>query len=238
MPRYLIADFVTEFTPKYDNLKKLSEPFLYNGNMPTDIKIKVTDKYFNNLFNRMVEGTTAEMTEEFAYSGKFNKEIINRNAMLIHSSAIKYKDEAYLFSAPSQTGKSTHTRLWKQAFGNEVEYINDDKPVVRLYSDRAVAYGTPFDGGSGIANNISAPLKAVVFIERAENNSISKLSKTSEILKLLYFSTVRFVGRKSADAMLLNFEMLLSLTNFYLLKCNTDIEAAHIAKDFLCNRKD
>lgn len=234
MPRYLIADFVTEFSPKYDRFKKLSEPFLYSGSRATDIKLEVSDEYINNLLTKMVEDTTAELAEEFAYSGKFNRSIINRNAMLIHSSAIIHGGNAYLFSAPSQTGKSTHTRLWKQAFGDEVEYINDDKPVVKIFNDKAIVYGTPFDGGSGIANNISAPLKAVVFIERDESNSITKLEKTSEILNRLYFSTVHFVGKRTADAMLLNFERLLSASSFYLLKCNMEIEAAYLAKDILC----
>ena len=228
--RYLIADLVTELNPKYSNLKNLAQPFEYSGERETDISISLSDEYINSMLNRMVAKTTIGAAEEFSYAGKFCKSIIKYNAMLIHSSAIEYKGKAYLFAADSGVGKSTHTALWRQAFGNDVEMINDDKPVVRIIDGKAIAYGTPFDGGSGIANNISAPLGAVVFIERGENNSIIK-AQTAEIIKKLYFSTAHFVSRETADKMLTNFENLISCTDFYILTCNMDISAAYIARD-------
>lgn len=228
--KYLIAELVTEFESKYDNLRNLAKPFEYYGNKKTDISLSVTDEEIQSLLKRMVPDTTIGAAEEFAYAGKFCRSIIKHNAMLIHSSAIEYKGKAYLFSADSGVGKSTHTALWRKAFGNEVKMINDDKPVVRIIDGKAIVYGTPFDGGSGIANNISAPLGAVVFIERGENNSIRK-AKTPEIIKKLYFSTAHFVSRGTADKMLTNFENLVSCTEFYILTCNIDISAAYIARD-------
>ena len=228
--KYLIADLVTEFEPKHSNLKNLAQPFEYSGERETDISISLSDEYINSMLNRMVAKTTIGAAEEFSYAGKFCKSIIKYNAMLIHSSAIEYKGKAYLFAADSGVGKSTHTALWRQAFGNDVEMINDDKPVVRIIDGKAIAYGTPFDGGSGIANNISAPLGAVVFIERGENNSIRK-AQTPEIIRKLYFSTAHFVSRETADKMLTNFENLISCTDFYILTCNMDISAAYIARD-------
>ena len=182
------------------------------------------------MLKKMVPGTAIGAAEEFSYLGKFCKRIIKHNAMLIHSSAIQYNGKDYLFSAGSGVGKSTHTALWRKAFGNDVKMINDDKPVVRIFDGKAVAYGTPFDGGSGIANNISAPLGAVVFIQRGESNSIRK-AETPEIIKKLYFSTVHFVSRDIADKMLTNFENLLSCTDFYILTCNMDISAVFTARD-------
>lgn len=228
--KYLIADLITEFEPKHSNLINLAKPFEYFGNRKTDISLSVSDEEINSLLKRMVPDTTIGAAEEFSYAGKFCKSIIKYNAMLIHSSAIEYNGKAYLFSANSGVGKSTHTALWRKAFGNDVKMINDDKPIVRIIDGKAVAYGTPFDGGSGIANNISAPLGAVVFIERGENNSIRK-AETSEIIKKLYFSTARFVCRDTADKMLTNFENLISCTDFYILTCNMDISAAYTAKN-------
>lgn len=228
--KYLIADLVTEMEPKYSYLQTLAKPFEYYGDRNTDISLSVSDEHINSLIKRMVPGTTIGAAEEFSYAGKFCKSIIKYNAMLIHSSAIEYNGKAYLFSANSGVGKSTHTALWRKAFGNEVKMINDDKPVVRIFDGKAIAYGTPFDGGSGIANNISAPLGAVVFIERGESNSIRK-AETPEIIKRLYFSTAHFVSRDTADKMLTNFENLLSCSDFYILTCNMDISAAYIARD-------
>ena len=106
--------------------------------------------------------------------------------------------------------------------------MNDDKPVVKLLDDQAIACGTPFDGGSGIALNESYPLKAVIFIERGEDNSV-RIPETKEIIQKLYFQTAHFVGAKTAEKMLVNIEKLLQLADFYILTCNMDISAAYIA---------
>lgn len=233
MPKYKIADLVVEYNPKYDHLNKLSKPFIYCGDEQAVITISRTDKYIENLLARMEKDTTIAQAEEFAYATDFNRAIIPFGAMLIHSSAIIVNGKAYLFSAKSGVGKSTHTRLWKQLYGDEVIYINDDKPVVRIERGTAVAYGTPFDGGSGIANNISAPLGGIIFLERGEENSITQITETKEILQKLYFSTIHLLNCEMANSMLINFDELIKSTVFYKLICNMEPDAAKVAHDFL-----
>lgn len=228
--KYLIADIVTEYLPKYDYLKNLSLPFEYKSECPAQIYLSPTKRYFDSICRKMSDKIGIGRCESFAYSCLFSKEIISYNAMLIHSSAIKYNGKAYLFSAQSGVGKSTHTALWKKAFGSMVEMINDDKPVVRVKNGRAVAFGTPFDGGSGIANNISAPVGAVVFVKRGEKNSVRK-AENSEIISNLYHSTSRYLTADVADKLLNNIEELISCCDFYILTCNTDISAAYTARD-------
>ena len=224
----LIADLVTELHPRFENTKTLAAPFLYDGDRPVDIQLKVSDAYLKDLMRRAAEGTTEPLMENFAFSSAFNRAAIPFGIMLIHSSALIYNGGAYLFSADSGVGKSTHTKLWLRAFGDRVHIMNDDKPVVRLYDDRAVAFGTPFDGGSGIALNESYPLKAVVFVERAEENAV-RVPQSKEIIQKLYFQTAHFVGAAAAEKMLDNFDRLLRLTRFYVLSCNMDVSAAYTA---------
>ncbi len=233
--KYLIADFVTEYEPKYEKLKNLSKPFEYNGSRDTDISLNVTDEAISKLLKKMVSDTTLAEAEEFAYSSAFNRMVIKHNSVFIHSSALIYDGGAYLFSARSGVGKSTHTKLWQKAFGDKVQMINDDKPVVRIYNDKVIAYGTPFDGGSGIANNLSAPLKAIVFIERGQTNSV-RIPSTTEIIQNLYLSSTRFINKENASLMLENFEKLMNMTNFYILTCNTDITSAYVARDAIIKR--
>ncbi|MBQ7744826.1 MAG: hypothetical protein IJT85_04580 [Ruminococcus sp.] len=226
--KYKIADLIVEYTAKYDDLKRLSEQFVYSGERETDITLSVTDKQLDNMLSRSVEGTTIGGIENLAMSSEFNRAAIKYGVMLVHSSALIYNNEAYLFSADSGVGKSTHTKLWLKAFGDKVHIMNDDKPVVRLYDDHAVAFGTPFDGGSGIALNESYPLKAIIFVERGEENSV-RIPENKEIIQKLYFQTARMVNRKTAEKMLVNMERLLHLTKFYVLTCNMDISAAYTA---------
>ena len=224
-----IADLIVEMTPKYNNTIELAKPFVYDGEREEDFELKASDGYLDQLMTRAAEGVTVEQIENFALSGDFNRKAINYGTMLIHSSALIYDGGAYLFSADSGVGKSTHTRLWLKAFGDKkVHIMNDDKPVVKLLDDQAIACGTPFDGGSGIALNESYPLKAVIFIERGEDNSV-RIPETKEIIQKLYFQTAHFVGAKTAEKMLVNIEKLLQLADFYILTCNMDISAAYIA---------
>ena len=226
--KYKIADLIVDYTAKYEDLEKLSEQFKYSGEKEADITLAVPNKHLENLLSRSAKGTTIGGIENFAISSEFNREAIKYGVMLVHSSALIYNNEAYLFSADSGVGKSTHTKLWLKAFGDKVHIMNDDKPVVRLYDDHAQAYGTPFDGGSGIALNESYPLKAIIFVERGEENSV-RIPDNKEIIQKLYFQTARMVNRETAEKMLVNMERLLHLTKFYVLTCNMDISAAHTA---------
>lgn len=228
--RILVADLVTELEPRYDDSRELAEPFRYEGSRETDIKLHVSDKLLNNLMEKAAAGTTVGEMENFALGNDFNRKAIAFSTMLIHSSALVYDGGAYLFSADSGVGKSTHTRLWLQAFGDTVHILNDDKPVVKLCDDKAVCYGTPFDGGSGIALNESYPLQAVIFIDRGETNSV-RVPDNKEVIQRLYFQTAHMVNAATAVQMLDNIEKLLSLTRFYVLTCNMELSAAYTAFD-------
>jgi hypothetical protein len=78
LPKYLIADFIVEIEPKFDYLKKLSEPFLYEGERSADFSAIPSDSYLNSLLSRMVEGSTIDEAEEFATASIFNRKIIHR----------------------------------------------------------------------------------------------------------------------------------------------------------------
>ena len=229
--KYKIADIIVEYTAKYEELKRLSEPFGYNGAKPAQLFLSVKDEYLNSLLSRAGE------IEDYAIATQFNRAAINYGTMLVHSSALICDGGAYLFSADSGVGKSTHTKLWLKAFGDKVHIMNDDKPVVKLYDDRAVAFGTPFDGGSGIALNESYPLRAIIFVERGEQNSV-RIPDSREIIQKLYFQTARMVDRETAEKMLVNMEKLISLTRFYVLTCNMDISAAYAAYNSIIEKSE
>ncbi len=227
--RYIIADLVFEINSKFGLFKKLASSFEYFGERDTDIVLDVSDLYIENIHKRMVMGSSIEQAEVFALSCCFNREITKFNALLIHSSAIIYKGNAYLFAAESGVGKSTHTRLWNTAFGDDISYINDDKYVIRCFDGGCFAFGTPFDGGSKIANNVSAPLKAIVFLSRGESNSICR-ADNMDIVKNLYFHTALHFGKKQAEDVLDCIDTLIKNVDFYNLCCNTDISAALLAE--------
>lgn len=100
--------------------------------------------------------------------------IVSRCGFLLHSSFIQWRDEAVLFTAPSQTGKSTQAALWSSLRG--AEQINGDRAAVMVDKDGVRAWGIPFCGSSGISKNINAPLRAIVYLTQAPETSIVRLT--------------------------------------------------------------
>ena len=150
------------------------------------------------------------------------------DTMLFHCSAIAVDGEAYLFTAASGTGKSTHVRLWRQLFGERAVTINDDKPLIRVGEERAVVYGTPWNGKHKSGQNTSAPIKAICLLERGAVNKI-RPAAAEELYPVLLQQTYR-----PADpaALIKTMELLDALTRrvrLYRLSCNMDPEAAVVA---------
>ena len=110
---------------------------------------------------------------------KVSEALTEFNTVLFHGSAIAVDGEVYLFTAPSGTGKSTHTRLWRECFGARAIMVNDDKPFLHLNEDGSiVVYGSPWDGKHHMSTNIGLPLKAICILTQAPENRIKKVSKT------------------------------------------------------------
>ena len=87
-----------------------------------------------------------------------------KNKIVAHGVALKYKNNGYLFVAPSGTGKTTHTNLWKRYLGKEVEIINGDKPILEFAPSGIILHSNPWCGKEGIYTKTSAPLKAICII--------------------------------------------------------------------------
>ncbi len=192
MALYKIANIFVEMNPCHDRLKRYSEKYLYNGNeIPENVmKVEISDDILK-MKNEEHSYLSPEDCEYIFLGACFAARILKYNGFVLHSSAIAYEGNAYLFSADSGTGKSTHTGFWQEVFGKEnVVVINDDKPAIREIDGMFYASGTPFSGKSDLSNNITVPLKSVCFIHRSEQNEIKKLSP-SESMDLLFGQILR-----------------------------------------------
>lgn len=149
--------------------------------------------------------------------------------IVLHSSSLVYKGKAVAFSAPPETGKSTHTRLWKKVFGNDVTIVNDDKPALRFDNDGIILFGTPWAGSTGINANVSAPLAAVVFLNRGAENSILPLAQ-EDCIKLFLEETPKPVVPRLMLSYLGYAERLIETAPSFALFCNMSDDAAITAK--------
>ena len=115
--------------------------------------------------------------ESLAVYRQIAERLPDYNCVLVHGSSIAVDGDGYLFSAKSGTGKSTHTFLWMRMFGpSRAIMVNDDKPVLRLDENGIYVCGTPWNGKHRIGSNVSFPLRAICFMQRAEDNYAESLS--------------------------------------------------------------
>ncbi|MCR5500013.1 MAG: hypothetical protein K6F31_06445 [Acetatifactor sp.] len=166
--------------------------------------------------------------ETLAIYRKLCERLIHRNVLLIHASAIAKDGKAYLFVAPSGTGKSTHTRLWRETFGDKVFMINDDKPLLRFDGESFLAYGTPWNGKHHLDTNVSVPIGGICFLGRGVENKIWKVSAGDGLVQLL----ASVYRPDAADGMKKTLELVAELTKrvpLWQMECNISPEAAIMA---------
>ncbi len=95
-------------------------------------------------------------------------------AVAIHTSTIVYRDKAVLFLGESGTGKSTHTRLWRENIEG-ASLLNDDSPIVRIHNGRPFVYGSPWSGKTPCYKTECYELVGCVRLSQAPYNEIKKL---------------------------------------------------------------
>ena len=147
------------------------------------------------------------------------------DTILFHGSCVAVDGLGYLFTAKSGTGKSTHTRLWREYLGDRAVMINDDKPMIRLTGEGPVACGTPWDGKHHLSTNMSVPLKGLCLLERGETNVIRRISPF-EAFPGLVQQTYRPLDREAAVRTLDLVGRLAESVSLFRLSCNMDPQAA------------
>lgn len=158
----------------------------------------------------------------------FYTRLLNYQGMMLHSSCVVVDDKAYLFTATSGTGKSTHTQLWLNHFGNRAYILNDDKPALRFEDGAWYAYGTPWSGKYDISRNARVPVGGIAILERGVQNEITP-ADTQEAIAFILNQVLR---PNSAEYRLLVLEILdclLTQVPIWKLKCNMDPDAAIVS---------
>ncbi len=225
-----IADLYVGLEYLHD-LMKTRAPKYESKDRPKVIDIVISSTPETVKSVRKVYPTLTESECEYLHMGaSFYNCLIDFNGFMLHSSAVVYKGNAYLFSADSGTGKSTHTQLWLEAFGEEAKILNDDKPAIRIMEDGIYAFGTPWSGKNDINEDIKVPVKGICFLHRSKKNEIKRV-EAKEVVTEMIKQVQRPTDVRRVDKLFSNMEALLSRVPVYRLGCNMDLEAAYVAYD-------
>ncbi|WP_417910130.1 hypothetical protein [Candidatus Electronema sp. PJ] len=108
---------------------------------------------------------------------------INHQGLIIHAAGGSIYGKGIAFAAPSQTGKSTLSRLFLLSPQNRL--FSEDRLIIRSVNTTWQVWGTPWLGSGTIACNEHAPLSALVFLSQANETKVTRLSPSVGLRRLL-----------------------------------------------------
>lgn len=233
MAIYKIADMNIKIETKSDNILKRLKPYI-TSDQSYDFVVKASEddiKYEHTL----ATDVSNDMLENTALFRQICKKVLEKyNGMFLHCASIKYNGKAYLFTAPSGTGKTTHIKLWIEHMGNRVEVINGDKPILRRKDNEIIVYGTPWQGKENYGSNINAPLGGIFLLRRAEKNTVTKAT-AKESLPFILSQTLRLNKKENMIKIFEMLEYIVKSTPIYNLNCNMDKQALDTALSVIEN---
>lgn len=151
------------------------------------------------------------------------------DAFVFHAAVVAVDGEAYAFTAPSGTGKSTHIRFWLSEFADKgAKVVNGDKPIFRLENGIFTAYGTPWCGKEDWGENTCAPLHAICFLTRGAENKISRIGDEESVSRIFH-QVIMPKDPEIMDRFLSLLDSLISSVPAYLLECTISTMAAQVA---------
>ena len=234
--RYKIADKVVEVKSIYVEVHEYCADYLTDE--PADYSVTTTQADIDFECEKSaredeIEGIPTRhfsdsYLEELAVYRKIAEQMISYDTILFHGSVVAVDGVGYLFTAKSGTGKSTHTRLWREYFGDRAVMVNDDKPLLKITDSGVIAYGTPYNGKHRLGTNTSVPLKAICILTRSADNHIEAITREQAytiLLQQVYRPADMLKMTKTLELV----DRLADSVKLYKLDCNMDISAAKIA---------
>ncbi|MDR0422288.1 MAG: hypothetical protein LBH72_04670 [Proteiniphilum sp.] len=160
-----------------------------------------------------------------------------RKTIKVHASVIEKEGKALVFLGRSGTGKSTHSRLWKE-FVPGCTLLNDDEPVVQIADDGSVrVYGTPWSGSTPCYRNASAEIAAFVHLYQSPENRLTQIKGVHAFTSLLQSAAVLRSDGKNRELVISIVEDILKKVPVYRLDNRPDREAVRLTETLMASRE-
>ena len=172
-----------------------------------------------------------------AIQRKVAEHLFGCGILMFHGSVVAVDGEGFLFTAKSGTGKSTHTRLWRQVFGNRAVMVNDDKPFLEITEQGVLMHGSPWSGKHGLDTNITVPLEGICILERGMENRIQKI-EPGEALSMLRKQGYRPLDPGKLPKYLELVNALAEKAALWHMECSKDIRAAVVSYEAMSGNAD
>lgn len=220
MERYLIAGLTVDMDVSGRTAVQ-AKSYLVPADGPADITLVCDSRRVLELNPGLRD---LEVAEYLGTGRIFAHHLLEYDGTYLHASAVVLKGKAYLFSANSGTGKSTHTEKWCRLFG--ATYLNDDKPALRLTNGVWMAYGTPWSGKHDLSTPVGVPLGGIAFLKRGEENAIRPMPPAETVPLVMHQSLWRLYEHGQMEKQLTLVDQLVRQIPIWELTCRNDDEAA------------
>ncbi len=224
-----IANIPIGIENRYNEVYEISKDYLTKK--PPSFTVFADDDDLAFEAAKTDEVSRKEGLESIALYRKIADSIWKYDAFVFHGAVVNYEGKAYLFTAKSGVGKTTHIRLWLRAFGEKAKILNGDKPVIRVIDGQVFISGTPWRGKEQYGEPGLLPLAGIAFLERSSENCAYPETPDNAIKR---FATQAYIPKTeplSGTRMLRLFNKVLTEVPLITLKCNMDIDAAKVAKE-------
>lgn len=201
-----------------------AEPYRCEPFDEPEIVIEASKEEISQKYSQFAD----EIGEHMVTGAHFYRQLLDYDGMMLHSSAVVVDGKAYLFTADSGTGKSTHTRLWLEKFADSAFILNDDKPALRLEDGTWYAYGTPWSGKEDISVDIRVPVAGIAVVYRSQTNTIEPFKGVAVIHAILK-QVNRPASKEYREKLLELMDKLITRVPIWKLQCNMNPEAAEVS---------
>ncbi len=163
--------------------------------------------------------------EKLALYRRIADALLPHQVLLFHGCVVAYDGKAYVFTAKSGTGKTTHSRLWLDNIPG-CHILNGDKPLLLFRDNKVFACGTPWQGKEAMGTNEILPIGGLCILSRGAENRISPIT-FSEAFPVLVAQSQKAQSVSLTETM--NLIAMFSALPLYRLSCNMDKEAAMVS---------
>ena len=234
--KYRIAGRVVEIRSLYAQVQRYCADYAVQADTPADYIVEMSQQVIDAERSCQPENDRMlypdSYIEELAVYRCIAEQMAFYDTLLMHGSVLALDGRAYLFTAPSGTGKSTHARMWRETFGERVVMVNDDKPLIGLTGEKPLVYGTPYNGKHGLGGNLSAPLCGICILSQAPENHIEPIERSAAYVRLLQ-QIYRPRQPEQLQLVMALFDRLLAQTPLYQMGCTISHEAAEMAYEMM-----
>lgn len=155
-----------------------------------------------------------------------------RDGMPLHASLVEKDGYGVVFLGPSGMGKSTQAKLWVEY--QVADFIIGDRPGLRRIDGQWIGFGMPWDGKDGIRQQKQVPIRALISLEQARENSIRRLTKQEAMMVLLNQVMMPMWDDAAMTLLTPLMGQLATEMPFYHLKNLPNKEATELTRETIC----